>query len=106
MALLPWGSPPFRITITNTAFVSVGGNDLSGKVGKPNKPFLTVQAAMTAIGLLSPSSANLFVISVGPGTFPIAGLVLLDGVFIVGEATQVSILDTGVGNVSLDPVTF
>ena len=106
MSLLPFGSPPFKITITNTAFVSVGGNDATGKVGKPNKPFLTVQGAMTAIGTMSPSSANIFIISLGPGTFSISGLVILDGVFIVGESEEASILNTAAGNVTLDTVTF
>ncbi len=47
-------------TITNTVFVSaVKGNDITAKIGDPRKPYLTIDAAITAFEAESPREGDL-----------------------------------------------
>ncbi len=57
-----WDTSPIT-TITNTVFVSKGGNDSSGLAERLDKPFLTLAAART------PSSTKRILIVVFPGTY-------------------------------------
>lgn len=58
------------VPIGNTAFVdAVNGSDSTGVVGKLDKPFLTIQQAITSIG--TPSTPSL--IQATPGVFTVVG---------------------------------
>ncbi len=99
MALLPFGSPPFKIVQANTAFVSTGGNDSTGKLGYPNKPFLTVAGAMASI--TNPAILSLIQIQ-NPGAYSVDGLVLRVNVFIQGPDPASTVLDFGNAGITID----
>lgn len=50
---------------TKTARVDAGGNDATGVIGDPSKPFLTVQGAINAVQIASPGNGNEYLIDVG-----------------------------------------
>lgn len=63
-----WDTSPIT-TITNTVFVSKGGNDSTGLAERLDKPFLTLAAARTAAVALTPSATKRILIVVFPGTY-------------------------------------
>lgn len=66
--------------LTQTKFVSKGGNDATGD-GSISKPFLTIQAAITSI--TDATSAKQYTIQVAPGTYT-TGFTMIPYVFIKG----------------------
>lgn len=59
-----WADPLLAINTTNIAYVDANGNNSTGAVGNPAKPYLTINAALDATAALSRC-----IIQIGIGTF-------------------------------------
>lgn len=83
---LSWQTSSGGSSITNTAiaYVDVSGNDSTGMINDPSKPFLTPDAALQAI----PSTGG--VVRIGIGSFPVwAGANMKSNVYFVGSGKPV-----------------
>lgn len=80
----------------NIKYVSKGGSDAAGTTGSFFKPFLTIQAAITAIGSAS-TSTQPYAIAVAPGTYTDA-FALQPWQFIVGAGRNLTVLSNPAAN--------
>lgn len=87
---------------TATIYLSAAGNDATGTINDPTKPYLTAQAAVNRAILFSPSTNTPLRIIAGPGNF---GNVTLTGTGIFGHSitwSGDSKTTTFIGNITLD----
>lgn len=55
--------------LTRTIFLRTTGNDSTGTINDPSRPFATAQAAANAASSFAPTSLTPIVIDIGPGSF-------------------------------------
>lgn len=88
------------VTTNKFVYVSKEGDDLTGELDNPGKPFLTVKAAVEAVALAGQTG---YLVDVAPGTYSEANPITLpNGCLVVSSHTSVSSIQ---GSVVIQPLS-